>query len=372
MMPTAAMGAGDTGPANPQALRLIGRAIIGQRLDLNGLSVLTEAGVGLARLTPVLAAMAGAEVFAVCRDTVDGARRDAERETAELAALAHVQDRIHLVATRLHAPRAGIDVITNLPGVRPVDEAVLRTAGETGVVTLMGGLDAMRAGEVDLAACRRLKVAVAGLCEEALDLYRSASSATIWGLLVLGVDVTGADVIVAGDGPVCASVARGLARAGARVFAACPENAGRLALYDAEKIGDALGDETVLARLSDVDAVAVCAAHPDTRTIGAGAWVDPGELAARAPHIVVIHLGGEIDRRSLAGAGVRVWPASGVGAAHDLLPGPRLELHAAGLKVGEVLARARRRGSSPLAAEQFAAAEAHAELLPQDLGALRR
>jgi len=35
-------------------------------------------------------------------------------------------------------------------------------------------------------------------------------------------------------------------------------------------------------------------------------------------------------------------------------------------------ARARRRGSSPLAAEQLAAAEAHAEQLPKDLGAPRR
>jgi hypothetical protein len=46
-------------------------------------------------------------------------------------------------------------------------------------------------------------------------------------------------------------------------------------------------------------------------------------------------------------------------------------LHTAGLKVAEVMTRARRRGSSPLAAEQLAAAEAHAEQLPKDLGARR-
>ena len=36
------------------------------------------------------------------------------------------------------------------------------------------------------------------------------------------------------------------------------------------------------------------------------------------------------------------------------------------------MTRARRRGSSPLAAEQLAATEAHAELLPKDLSAVRR
>jgi hypothetical protein len=46
--------------------------------------------------------------------------------------------------------------------------------------------------------------------------------------------------------------------------------------------------------------------------------------------------------------------------------------HAAGLKVAEVMARARRRGSSPPAAEQLAAAEAHAELLPKDISVTRR
>ena len=49
-----------------------------------------------------------------------------------------------------------------------------------------------------------------------------------------------------------------------------------------------------------------------------------------------------------------------------------IDLHAAGLKVGEAMTRARRRGSSPLAAEQLAAAEAHAEQLPKDLAGAGR
>jgi len=371
MAPSVALLPEEVRSENAQAVRLINRVIADRRLDLSGLRVLTEAGVGLGRLTAVLAAVAGAEVFAVSRDTVEGTRRDAESQTAELASLAHVQDRVHLVATRLHAPRGAVDIITNLPGVQPIDESVLRAAAETGVVSLMGGVAQVRS-DVDLAACRRLKIAVAGLSEEALGLCRSASSAALYGLLSLGVDVTAADVVIAGEGPLFASTAKGLARAGVNVLAACGENAGRLGLYDARKIGDGLGDESVTEQLSRADAVVVCAGQPDVRTIGAGAWLAPADLAARAPHMVVVHLCGEIDRRALAAAGVRVWPSSGPGAAHDLLPGPRLEQHAAGLVVGAVLARARLKGSSPLAAEQLAAAEAGAQLVPQDLGALRR
>jgi hypothetical protein len=74
-----------------------------------------------------------------------------------------------------------------------------------------------------------------------------------------------------------------------------------------------------------------------------------------------------VDGRGLAGAGVRSWPGPGDPAPLDLLPAPLIELHTAGLKVGEAMARARRRGSSSLAAEQVAAVEAHGELLPKDL-----
>ena len=53
--------------------------------------------------------------------------------------------------------------------------------------------------------------------------------------------------------------------------------------------------------------------------------------------------------------------------AVELLPRAVVDLHVAGLRVGEVMARARRQGSSPPAAEELAAAMAGAELLPKDL-----
>ncbi len=356
----------------PQVLRLIGLAIARHRLDLTGLRVLTEAGVGSRGITPVLAALAGAEVYAVTRDTADGARLDAERETLRLASDALVSDRVHLISSRLQAPLSGIDIVTNLPAVRPIDETILRSVTDTAAVALMCGVAEWRSRDVDVAACRRLRIAVAGVDVDALNLHRYVPVAAMWGLLTLGVQVVEATVLVAGDGPACASAARGLARAGARVLVASPESAGRIALYDAEKAGDGLGDAGVHARLSEADALVLCAGRPDARLVGPGLGVDADELAARAPHLAVVNLSGELDRRALTAAGLRFWPSAGSGTPHDLLPQPLIDLHAAGLRVGEVLCRARRRGSSSPAAEELAATEAHAELLPKDLSALRR
>ena len=163
-----------------------------------------------------------------------------------------------------------------------------------------------------------------------------------------------------------------LARLDARVLVAAPETAGRVGLYGGEKAGEALGDEAVAGRLAEADALVLCPADADARTVGPGAPVDAARLAAAAPHLAVVGLDAESDLRALGAAGLRCRPAGGPGGVFDLLPQAVIAQHAAGLKVAEVMTRARRRGSSPLAAEQLAAAEAHAELLPKDLSVTRR
>ncbi|MFA4966589.1 MAG: hypothetical protein WC709_13290 [Thermoleophilia bacterium] len=355
-----------------QALRLVRRAIERHRLDLTGLCVLTEAGGGHRRVTAVIAALAGADaVYAVGRDGPGADRRQAEEQTMYLAALAGVQDRVHPLTTRLQAPLGVVDIVTDLPGVRPIDESVVRIVAESAAVSLMRGVVHWRAAELDVATCRRRGIAVAGVDEDAIDLHRYAPMQATWGLLQLGVEVVDATLLLAGDGPAYAKVARGLAQAGARVLVAAPESAGRISLYGGLKVGDGLGEAGARGRLGEADAVVLCPARPDERTVAPGGWIDAGELAAAAPHLGVVSLSGELDRRGLQAAGLRCWPGPTDPAPLDLLPQPLIDLYAAGFKVGEVLTRARRRGSSPLAAEQLAAAEACAELLPKDLGARR-
>ncbi len=354
-----------------RTLRLVERAVAAHRLDLSGLRVLTEAAVGYQRLTPVIAALAGADaVFAVGRDSVSASRRDAEEQTGWLAAVAGVQERIRFFPTRLQAPLSTVDIVTDLPGVRPVDESIVRNLTAGAVVTLMRGTAAWRAADVDVASCRRAGIPVAGLDEDAVGLYRWTALTAVHGLLELGVEIAGATLAVAGDGPAYGHVVRALAQLGARVIVATPDNAGRVALCGGERIGADLGDEIARSRLAEAEALVVCPGEPGRRVIGFGAEIDAAGLAAAAPHLAVLCLEGEIDRRGLAAAGLTAWPADGPAVPGDLLPQAVVELHVAGLKVGEVMARARQRGSSPPVAEELAAAEAHAELLPKDLNPL--
>lgn len=356
-----------------QVLRLIRREIERTRLDLKGLRVLTEASVGYRRVTPVIAALAGAdEVYAIGRDSVAASRKEAEEQTGWFAELARVGARVKLLPTRLQAPLAAVDVVTDLPGVRPIDESIVRNLAESAAVTLMRGTVYWRPADVDVATCRRYGVAVAGVDEEAVGLHRYPPLAALAALLDLGVEITGARVVVAGDGPAAPYVVQALASLGARVLVAAPDSAGRVSLYGGEKAGDRLADESVYGRLPEADALVLCPAGPDARDIGPGAPVDAARLAAAAPHLAVVGVGAEAGLRALEAAGVRCRTAGGTDGVFDLLPQAVVAQHVAGLKVAEVMTRARRRGSSPLAAEQLAAAEAHAELLPKDLSGFRR
>ena len=356
-----------------QIVRLIRRAIESTRLDLKGLRVLTEASVGYRRITPALAALAGAdEVYAVGRDSVAASRKEAEEQTAYFAELARVGARVKLLSTRLQAPLDAVDVVTDLPGVRPIDESIVRNVADSAAVTLMRGVAYWRGGDVDVATCRRHGVAVAGLDEEAVGLYRYPPLAALAALLELGVEIAGSTVVVAGEGPAPAYIVKALTGLGARVLVAAPETAGRLGLFGGEKAGDALGDEAVAGRLPEADALVLCPAASGQRRVGPGAATDATRLAAAAPHLAVVGLEADADLHALSAAGLRCRSAGGPGGVFDLLPQAVVAQNAAGLKVGEVMTRARRRGSSPLAAEQLAAAEAHAEVLPKDLGAPRR
>ena len=89
---------------------------------------------------------------------------------------------------------------------------------------------------------------------------------------------------------------------------------------------------------------------------------DEGDLSAEELHhlrsdLTVIHICGGADRTSLEAKGVRCYPetfspAGYMSVATDYLgPKPLIDLHTAGLKIGETMARARARGLSPLQTE---------------------
>ena len=143
----------------------------------------------------------------------------------------------------------------------------------------------------------------------------------------------GSHVLLLCDNPFAEYIKRGLANAGASVnhMAELP-----LALDD-----------------KDVDAILVALRPRKGPVLSVS---DAKRIAERCAGAVVAQFWGDIDRETFAACKVAVWPAQSPAAGHmGVLPSavgpePVIRLQTGGLKVGELLWRARRAGMTPEAA----------------------
>jgi hypothetical protein len=260
-------------------------------------------------------------------DSVDRARD----ETLGLAGELGVAGRVEIVPDRSRAVVAQADVVTNSGRVRPIDADLISWMRPTAVVPLMYEAWELRAGDVDVAACSRAGIAVAGTDERhpAVDVFGFLGAMAVRLLTDAGVAVHGTRVLLLCDNAFAPFIEAGLTGVGAAVDVASALPRARPALpYDAIVVASRPRPEPVL---SADDARAIAEAWPDA---------------------VVAQFWGDVDRAACRDAGVPVWPAAAPRPGHmgilpsAIGPDPVVRLQSAGLKVGEILWRARRAGRS--------------------------
>jgi hypothetical protein len=313
-------------------VRLLRDAVDRCELDLTGAVVMTEAASGAYLVTPVLAAMAGAQVVAVTRITPYGTVEEIARQTLALAALAGVDARsICVTSTKSPDDVAQADIVTNSGHVRPIDATMVEQMKPTAVVPLMYESWELRRGDVDLKACRRRGVSVAGTNERhpAIDVFSYLGVMAIRLLHDAGVAVCHSNLLLVCDNPFASFIECSLVGAGAIV--------------------------TLVDRLprqggpTGYDAIVIAARPGEGMVLGSA---DAALIAERWPGAVVAQFWGDIDRKALAAAGVPFWPNAAPHAGHmAILPsavGPEaiVRLQCGGLKVGELLWRSRRKGAT--------------------------
>src|SRR5688572_16957343 len=94
-------------------------------LDLTGKVVITEAASGAYAVTPVLAAVAGAEVHALGRDSTYGTFQEVGRQIGRLLDEVGTK-RVTLIDEVTPDLLESADVITNTGHLRPLDRDLLR------------------------------------------------------------------------------------------------------------------------------------------------------------------------------------------------------------------------------------------------------
>ena len=147
-------------------------------LDLSGMTVITEAATGAYAVTAVIAAMAGARVHAVARDTErHGSFEDAVAATISLATKAGVVGRIEIAREPAPHRLATCDILTNSGHLRPISRAMIELMPRSAVIALMFEAWEFRDADLDLAACRAHGIRIAAVNERHPAVAVSLSSA---------------------------------------------------------------------------------------------------------------------------------------------------------------------------------------------------
>jgi hypothetical protein len=133
-------------------------------LNLSNKTVLTEAASGPYAVTAILAAMAGAKVYAFSKDTKYGTIKEVFLENIELTEKYKLNN-IHLIDQLTPEILSEVDIITNSGHLRPLDEEKLKYTKKGVVIPLMYESWELREEDIDMKFCQQRKVSIAGTNE---------------------------------------------------------------------------------------------------------------------------------------------------------------------------------------------------------------
>ena len=320
MPSSAACGASNTEAA---LLASIERRLATLRLDLKGLTVVTEAATGAYACAAILAARAGARARVFARPSRHGTAAEAVAATRRLARSAGVADRIEPLETLGPEALADCDILTNSGHVRPITAEMVAALPARAVIALMFETWEFRAADLDLAACRARGIRVAGVNER----HPEVAVFPFLGPLCLklleegGVPVRGRRVAVICDNPFEPFLRAGLVAAGAEPVT-----------YPAPERMPAGAWDAVLLALDPTRGP----------PLGARALA---HLAAHAPGAPLAQFWGDLDREAAGELGLRLLPDRAPAPGHmgillnALGPEPIVRLQCGGLKAAEIVFR---------------------------------
>jgi hypothetical protein len=325
-----------------RAIRLIEDAISKFELNLQNLVVLTEAASRNYIFTPLIAALAGArKVHAVTKNSRYATAKQVIKSTCLVADYWGVADRLEIHTTLTPSIIGEADVVTNLGFVRPINKEFISHMKKTAVIPLMFETWEFREEDLDLQECRRKGICVLGTNEvdERLKTFGYIGHLIIKRLFEIEIEVFRSRIAVIGSGKFSLNITNTLGAIGAHVVNIFGEKA-----HSSRRASPLHGI------LKGCDAIIVAHHLSPALVVGSNGQVSPSELKELCPDVVVIQLSGRIDRNGLDRYEIRYLPYDEPDEGHmswslsELGPRPVIDLHTAGLKVGELMVRARLRG----------------------------
>jgi len=343
------------GIKNPYRVKkLIEDAIKFNKINLTDLVVFTEAASKNYVVTPIIAAMAGAKVYAITSDSQYGKAKDIEEFTYNFSEFCDVRDKIEVIFEKKKEIIRQANIITNLGFVRPIDKNFIEMMNEKSVIPYMCEAWEYRQGDIDLEACKNKNIPVLATNEDysGLEVFDFCGNLCIKMLFELEIEVYKSKIVVVGKDKFARVIEKYLKAAGSEVYMV--EN---------------LTSETNRRFLENIDALVVADYSKDSIIGTINSQISPKELIDLSRKISVIQFAGDVDIDELHKYDIPYFPQRRLGKDRmgmtlaDLGPRPVIDLHCAGLKVGEEMARSRLRGKSVDEAKMIALKNSPAQIL---------
>jgi hypothetical protein len=311
---------------SPSRLAALMRSAIEEcGLDLSDMTVLTEAATGAYGVTPVICAMAGAKkVWAKTGDSRYGQVSEVAAWMSEIAREAGVMGRIDVVRDLKPEILSDIDIVTNSGHLRPLSAALIELLPASAVVALMFEAWELRPADIDLQACIRRGIPVAGVNERhsSIDVFSFLGPLCVRQLHDCGLAVYRNKIAVVCDNEFAGPILKGFAALGGDV---------------------ARFDDVAAVQVDEWDAIVIALLPRAEFRLGKA---EAARLRSVTPkHVVIVQFWGDIDRDALAAEGLRIWPAQAPARGHmaillsEIGPEPIVRLQTGGLRAAELVWR---------------------------------
>ncbi len=136
------------------------------KLSLKNKNVLTEAANGNYVVTPIIAALAGANVTAIAKNTKYGTVKNTTKQILQLANQLNIKKNLKIVIKKKSLDFSKFDIVTNTGHVRPINKKMIKKLKKNCVIPLMWETWEYRKKDIDLEACVDKGIKVYGTNED--------------------------------------------------------------------------------------------------------------------------------------------------------------------------------------------------------------
>lgn len=319
---------------SPRIERLIHDTLKQLNLNLSGITVLTEAASGYFALTPIIAALAGADVIAVYKDTKYATSNEILALFDNLLTRLNIGSKVRLTDDK-YLNSETVNIVTNLGNVRPIDERLVSKLPKDSVVALMWEAWELRVEDIDKEACQRYSVPIIATNEQwdHMHIFKYLGLLVLKMLFEINVEVNRSNILLISSDPFNGYINSALSSIGGVVKCMSIEQIASLPAKDLNQY------------IANSDAV-VLAEHNNYSC-------EPGENfyeSLGASDVNFIHLCGQINPDLLREHNINCYPRIHTNSGYMSLtlahlgPRPVIELHALGLKLGEIFTNGQREG----------------------------